>query len=281
MEIDYGILEEFNVNKEEALTHLHKSAQVKKYVEGICNKEVIKSTRTRQAKGLKQLLSNIKDWKCSICNINHYQKTSYNKHITSIEHKVKLNGGKIYQCCNKKCRKKFCNEDELEQHFKDNRNCISISPKNKLKEDYITLMNRINKQKRLYRLFTDSKETMTDLDKEDYNIMISQDYNGNEDYELVKDEKGFLVVKQKEKQIEELTYTKKDITIKPDTTEDYRTHAEIYEDEYLEDLIERSNIEEARLKKEEEWKSDLRSDKFLGGYSSTSEEEEEVKLTTL
>ena len=143
-------------------------------------------------------------------------------------------------------------------------------------------MNRINKQKRLYRLFTDSKETMTDLDKEDYNIMISQDYNGNEDYELVKDEKGFLVVKQKEKQIEELTYTKKDITIKPDTTEDYRTHAEIYEDEYLEDLIERSNIEEARLKKEEEeCRSDLRSDKFLGGYSSTSEEEEEVKLTTL
>ena len=228
MEVDYGILEEFNVNKEEALTHLHKSAQVKKYVEGICNKEVIKSTRTRQAKGLKQLLSNIKDWKCSICNINHYQKTSYNKHITSIEHKVKLNGGKIYQCCNKKCRKKF------------------------------------------------SKETMTDLDKEDYNIMISQDYNGNEDYELVKDEKGFLVVKQKEKQIEELTYTKKDITIKPDTTEDYRTHAEIYEDEYVEDLIERSNIEEARLKKEEEeCRSDLRSDKFLGGYSSTSEEEEE------
>jgi len=260
MELDYDILEEFNVNKEEALTYKSKSAQVKKYVEGICNKEVIKSTRTRQAKGLKQLLSNIKDWYCSTCNINHYQKTSYNRHITSIEHKVKLNGGKIYQCSNGKCRKKFSNEDELDQHFKDNKKCVSVSPKNKQTETYLTLMNRINKQKRLYRLFTDSKETMTDLDKQEYNQMISYDYIGSEKYELVKDDLGFLIVKQKEKQIEELAYTIKET----------RTQEEID----MEDLIKRSKIEEARIKRDEEWKSELRSDKFLGAYSSSSEEEE-------
>lgn len=267
MELDYDILEEFNVNKEEALTYKSKSAQVKKYVEGICNKEVIKSTRTRQAKGLKQLLSNIKDWYCSTCNINHYQKTSYNRHITSIEHKVKLNGGKIYQCSYGKCRKKFSNEDELDQHFKDNKKCVSVSPKNKQTETYLTLMNRINKQKRLYRLFTDSKETMTDLDKQEYNQMISYDYKDSEDYELVKDELGFLIVKQKEKQIE-LTYTIKET----------RTQEEID----MDDLIRRSKIEEARIKREEEmneeWKSELRSDRFLGAYSSTSSCEEDKEI---
>ncbi len=281
MEVDYDILEEFNVNKEEALTHFNKSAQVNKYVVAICNRDIIKSIRKKKAKGLKELLRNIKDWNCSTCNIQLYSGLNYNKHITSIEHKAKLNGlKKPIVCSMASCRKKFSSNDLLEEHLQFSPKCRK-SPTNENKSNFIKMKQKWERQKELYNLFSESKETMTDLDKQEYNQMKTNDYNGNEEYELVKDKEGFLVVKPKEKQIEELTYTKKDITIKPDTTEDTRTHEEIYEDEHLEYLIEMSKIEEARLKKDEarleEWKSDLRSDKFLGGYSSTSEEEQEVK----
>jgi len=282
MEVDYGILEEFNVNKEEALTHFNKSAQVNKYVLAICNNDIIKSIRTKKAKGLKELLRNIKDWNCSTCNIQLYSALNYNKHISSINHKCNVNGlEKPIVCSMASCRKKFSSNDELEEHLQFSPKCKK-SPTNEYKSNYVKMKNKWERQKELYNLVNYSKETMTDLDKQDYNIMISEDYNGNEDYELVKDENGLLIVKAKEKQIEELSYTKKDITIKPDTTEeDNRTHEEIYEAEHLQHLIELSNIEEERLKKEEalleEWKSNLRSDKFLGGYSSTSEEEQEVK----
>ena len=279
MEVDYGILEEFNVNKEEALTHVDNSGQVKKYVVAICNKDIIKSIRTKKAKGLKELLRNINEWKCSTCNIQLYSGLNYKKHLTGAEHKAKLNGLKeAIVCSMANCRKKFGSNEELEEHLQYSPKCRK-SPTNENKSNFIKMKSKWERYKELYSLFRESKETMTDLDKKEYNQMLINDYNGNEEYELVKDELGFLVVKPKEKQIEELKYTKKDITIKPDTTEeDTRTHEEIYEAEHLQYLIEQSNIEEARIKKEEarleEFRSELRSDKFLGGPSSDSEYEE-------
>ena len=65
MSIEYSILDDFNINKELVIPHMEHSAQIKKYVEGICNTELIKSTRNRQAKGLKEMIRNLKEWYCS------------------------------------------------------------------------------------------------------------------------------------------------------------------------------------------------------------------------
>jgi len=260
MEIDYGILEEYSINKDEALTHIDKSAQVKKYVEGICNKEITKSTRTRQVKGLKELLRNIKEWNCATCNIKHYQKTSYNRHLTSVEHKAKLNGLKeAIVCSMANCRKKFGSNEELEEHLQYSKKCRK-SPTNENKSNFIKMKQKWERQKELYNLFSESKETMTDLDKQEYNQMKTNDYNGSDEYCLVKDELGFLVVKPKEKQIEKPKYTIKET----------RTQEQIDMDL----LIRRSKIKQEEIEKEEEWRSNLRSDKYLGGPSSDSEYEE-------
>ena len=56
MDIDYGILEEFNINKEEALTHINKSVQVNKFIEAICDNTVYKSIRKTKSNKLKELL---------------------------------------------------------------------------------------------------------------------------------------------------------------------------------------------------------------------------------
>ena len=264
MEVDYGILEEYNVNKEVALTHIDKSVQVKKFIEAICDNSIYKSIRKTKSNKLKELLRNINDWYCTTCNIQFYTIATYKKHMTGLDHKVKLNGGKIHQCSNGKCRKKFCSEDELEEHFKQNRKCVSVSPKNKSKEDYKNLMIRINKQKRLYMLYRESRETMTDLDKHEYNQMLINDYIGNEEYELVKDELGFLIVTKIEKE-------KPKFTIK-----ETRTQEQIDMDL----LIRRSKIQEEEIQKEALYRSNLQSDKYLGGPSSDSDSEyEEIEIT--
>ena len=264
MEVDYGILEEFNVNKEVALTHIEKSVQVKKFIEAICDNSIYKSIRKTKSNKLKELLRNINDWYCTTCNIQFYTIATYKKHMTGLDHKVKLNGGKIHQCSNGKCRKKFCSEDELEEHFKQNRKCVSVSPKNKSKEDYKNLMIRINKQKRLYMLYRESRETMTDLDKHEYNQMLINDYIGNEEYELVKDELGFLIVTK-------IQTEKPKFTIK-----ETRTQEQIDMDL----LIRRSKIQEEEIQKEALYRSNLQSDKYLGGPSSDSDSEyEEIEIT--
>ena len=280
MEIDYSILEEFNINKEEALTHIDKSAQVKKYVEGICNKEITKSTRTRQVKGLKELLRNIKEWNCATCNIKHYQKTSYNRHLTSVEHKAKLNGLKeAIVCSMTNCRKKFGSPEELEEHLQYSKKCRK-SPTNENKSHFIKMKSKWERYKELYSLFTESKETMTDLDKQEYNQMKINDYNGSEEYELVKDELGFLIVKKRETKKEKPRYWK---TIKETRTpinlsKDSEKKLSKKEKEILQIdtdlLIRKSKIKQEEIEMEALYRSNLAGDKYLGGPSSDSEYEE-------
>ena len=262
MELDYGILEEYSINKEEALTHVSKSAQVKKYVEGICNKQVIKSTRTRQAKGLKELLRNIKEWNCTTCNIKHYQRTSYNRHLTSVEHKAKMNGLKeAIVCSMANCRKKFGSPEELEEHLQFSKKCRK-SPTNENKSNLIKMKSKWERYKELVSLFRESKESMTDLDKQEYNQMLINDYIGNEEYELVKDELGILIVTK-------IQTEKPKFTIK-----ETRTQEQIDMDL----LIRRSKIQEEEIEKEALYRSNLASDKYLGGPSSDSEYEE-IEIT--
>ena len=278
MNIDYSILEEFNVNKEEALTHIDKSAQVKKYIVSLCDTSKIKSIRRRQSVAFKELLRNIDNWKCATCNIQFYNKKCYNGHLTGVEHKAKLNGLKeAIVCSMANCRKKFGSNEELEEHLQFSKKCRK-SPTNENKSNFIKMKSKWERYKELYSLFRESKETMTDLDKQEYNQMLSNDYNGNEEYELVKDELGFLIVKKRETEKEKPKYTTKETRTPINLSKDSEKKLSKEDKEQLEIdtefLIRRSKIQEEQIKKEEEWRSNLRSDKFLGGPSSDSEYEE-------
>ena len=263
MEVDYGILEEFNVNKEEALTHIDKSAQVKKYIVSLCDISKIKSIRKRQSVAFKELLRNIHNWKCDTCNIQFYNKKCYNGHLTGVEHKAKMNGLKeAIVCSMTNCRKKFGSTEELEEHLQFSKKCRK-SPTNENKSNLIKMKSKWERYKELYKLFTERKETMTDLDKHEYNQMVSNDYNASEEYELVKDEEGFLVVKK-------IQTEKPKFTIK-----ETRTQEEIDMDL----LIRRSKIQEEEIQKEALYRSNLVSDKYLGGHSSSDSEYEEIEIT--
>lgn len=282
MEVDYGILEEFNVNKEEALTHIDKSGQVNKYVVAICNKDIIKSIRTKKAKGLKELLRNINEWKCSTCNIQLYSGLNYKKHLTGAEHKAKLNGLKeAIVCSMANCRKKFGSNEELEEHLQYSKKCRK-SPTNENKSHFIKMKSKWERYKELYSLFRESKETMTDLDKQEYNQMLSNDYNGNEEYELVKDELGFLVVKKRETEKEKPKYTVKETRTPINLSKDSEKKLSKKEKEILQIdtdlLIRRSKIKQEEIEMEALYRSNLRSDQYLGGPSSDSEYEE-IEIT--
>ncbi len=196
MSIDYSILEEFNINKEEVEAHISKSSQVNKYVVSISDNKTTKSTRTRQVKGLKELLRNLKEWYCEPCKFQSYQRTSYTRHITGVEHRAKINGNDVILCSSAKCRKPFAKLSELEEHLQYSPKCIKVSPKNKARDEYSKIMARVNKEKELYNLFMYDKDSMTDAQKEEYNEMIVNGVAGREDIKCNIGSDGFIITRK-------------------------------------------------------------------------------------
>ena len=195
MSIDYSILEEFNINKELAIKYINDSTQVRKYVEAICDTSIINSIKKKKAKGLKELLRNLKEWYCEPCDIQLYSALNYNKHLTGVEHRAKVNGNDVIICSSKSCRKKFAKLAELEEHLQYSPKCIKVSPKNKARNDYSKIMARVNKEKELYNLFIYKKDSMTDAQKEEYNEMIINGVAGRDDIICNIGSDGFIITR--------------------------------------------------------------------------------------
>ena len=289
MDIDYSILDEFNIDKEKALKHLNNSTQIKKYIESLCDLTKLKSIRKRQSTAFKELLLNIDGWKCNTCDLQFYNKKSYSSHITGIEHRVKVNGGKILQCSSAKCRKKFASQDELEQHFLDSRPCVSVSPKNKAREDYKKLMTRIKREKELYNLVNYTPEDLTQKDIEEYNSNIIKEYSNHTDYTINKTNTIFKAVFSKKEQRQQITKEDEEwIKREKEIQEEDRVLAEKIEKSRLE-LMQKAKIaQDARdIKMHErdfygtDEKSNLLSDKFLTGLTSSEDDEEEENIKVL
>ena len=196
MSIDYSILEEFNINKEEVEAHISKSSQVNKYVVSLCDTNKLKSVRKRQSVAFKELLRNLSGWYCNYCNLQFYNKKCYNGHIAGVEHRAKVNGNDVIICSSKSCRKKFAKLAELEEHLQYSPKCIKVSPKNKARNDYSKIMARVNKEKELYNLFRYEKDSMTDAQKEEYNEMIINGVAGREDIKCNIGSDGFIITRK-------------------------------------------------------------------------------------
>ncbi len=196
MSIEYSILEEFNINKELAIKYINDSTQVRKYVEAICDTSIINSIRKKKAKGLKELLRNLKEWYCEPCDIQLYSALNYNKHLTGVEHRAKVNGNDVILCSSASCRKKFAKLSELEEHLQYSPKCIKVSPKNKARDEYSKIMARVNKEKELYNLFMYDKDSMTDAQKEEYNEMIENGVAGREDIKCNIGSDGFIITRK-------------------------------------------------------------------------------------
>lgn len=129
-EINYDILEtEHGLDTKLIILHIDNSKQIEKYCISLSDPTVIKSTKTRQKKGLIELLRNVKDWNCKSCDKQFYKSTSYTKHMISKEHKAKSLGTELMECSMKGCRKKFATKDEFEEHIQYSQKCRK-SPKN-------------------------------------------------------------------------------------------------------------------------------------------------------
>ena len=289
MSIDYSILKEFNINKEEVETHISKSSQVNKYVLSICDEKTIKSTRTRQVKGLKELLRNLKEWYCSTCNLQSYQKTSYSRHISGVEHRAAANGRKVIYCSSAKCRKPFASEDELEEHLQFSRKCVSISPKNKAREDYKKLMTRINREKELYNLVNYQPDKLTETDIDEYNGNIIKEYSNDTNYTINTTAKIFKAEFSQQEQKPIITKVDQEwIEREMEIEEEDRVLAEKIESNRQAIIDEAKRIEdekEMRMYERDFYgtdeKSNLGSDRFLTGLSSSEDdeyEEENIKV---
>ena len=128
--VNYEILEtEHGLDTKLILLHIDNSKQIEKYCLSLCDPTVIKSTKTRQKKGLIEMLQNIKARYCGVCDQQFYKSTSYTKHMVSCEHKAKTLGTQIMECSIKGCRKKFATKDEFEEHIQYSQKCRK-SPKN-------------------------------------------------------------------------------------------------------------------------------------------------------
>jgi len=252
MSINYSILEEFNINKEEVEAHFSKSSQVNKYVVSISDDKTTKSTRTRQIKGLKELLRNLKEWYCEPCKFQSYQRTSYSRHLTGVEHRAKVNGNDVIICSSAQCRKPFAKLAELEEHLQYSPKCIRVSPKNKARNELGRQQARWDKEKELYKLFRYEKDSMTDAQKEEYNKMILDGISGRDDIISSIGSDGFIITNKK-KQLNHDEEEKKVI----EKYEEMHRESAHYRKEFAMEIY-NMRIEE----------STLESDKFLGGYSS-------------
>lgn len=252
MSIDYSILEEFNINKELAIKYINDSTQVRKYVEAICDTSIINSIKKKKAKGLKELLRNLKEWYCEPCDIQLYSALNYKKHLTGVEHRAKVNGNDAIICSSASCRKKFATLAELEEHLHYSPKCIIVSPKNKAINELGRQQARWDKEKELYKLFRYEKDSMTDAQKEEYNKMILDGISGRDDIISSIGSDGFIITNKK-KQLNHDEEEKKAI----EKYEKMHRESAHYRREFAMDIY-NMRIQE----------SSLESDKFLGGYSS-------------
>lgn len=195
MSIDYSILEEFNINKEEVEAHISKSSQVNKYVVSLCDTNKLKSVRKRQSVAFKELLRNLSGWYCNYCNLQFYNKKCYNGHIAGVEHRAKVNGNDVIICSSKSCRKKFAKLEELEEHLQYSPKCVKVSPKNKARDNYSKIMARVNREKEIYNLFRYEKDSMTDAQKEEYNEIIKNGVAGRDDIICNIGSDGFIITR--------------------------------------------------------------------------------------
>tara|TARA_R110000822_G_scaffold143580_1_gene281919 strand:- start:197 stop:1150 length:954 start_codon:yes stop_codon:yes gene_type:complete len=299
MSIDYSILEDFNINKELVIPYIENSAQIKKYVEGICNTELIKSTRNRQAKGLKEMIRNLKEWYCSCCDIQFYKQTSYNKHILGIEHRAKSNNKKIIVCSNSKCRTKCIGIEGLDIHLENSPDCANI-PNNKRVNHFENIMKRVNREKEISNRYHHYREQMTNEDIIDWNCMIRREHGWNPKMIIIKDADLLIraVVKEKFTEEDKQKYNdsirkdyegRTDVEFIEDTDGLIQGKVKTIFDELVKEDKERTLEENEAVEKYEEMhresaqyrkdyameiynmrieESTLESDKFLGGYSS-------------
>jgi len=194
-EVDYEILKtEHDLDIVLIVQHINKSKQIEKYCLSLCNPKVINSTKTRQKKGLIDLLRNIQGWYCKCCEQQFYKSTSYTKHMLSKEHKAKSLGTDLIECSSKSCRKKFASQDEFQEHLQYSHKC-SKSPRNGAKLDKLMMLENVKRQKYLYNKFITNPNSFTVFEKDEWNIQMIRDKQRNE--ELKENEYGLLITEAK------------------------------------------------------------------------------------
>tara|TARA_R110002072_G_scaffold2515_5_gene21259 strand:+ start:114 stop:908 length:795 start_codon:yes stop_codon:yes gene_type:complete len=211
--VDYEILKnEHELDILLIMKHIQYSKQIEKYCVSISDPKVIKSTKTRQKKGLIELLRNVKGWYCKCCNQQFYTKVNYTKHMISKEHKATSLGTDLIECSSKSCRKKFATQEEFQEHLQYSHKC-SKSPRNGDKLDKLLMLENVKRQKYLYNKFLSNPNSFTVFEKEEWNLNMLKDKDKDE---VLKENKyGLYVaeVKLPDKKNEESTNLK--------TPEDY------------------------------------------------------------
>ncbi len=193
--VDYNILEtEYDLDIVLIIKHIGKSKQMEKYCLSLCNPKVIKSTKTRQLKGLIELLRNIKSWFCICCSQQFYTKVNYGKHMLSNEHKASSLGTALIDCSNKNCRKRFVNQNDFEEHLQYSHKC-SKSPRNGAKLDKLMMLENVKRQKYLYDKFITNPNSFTVYEKNEWNLQMLKDKQRND--LLKENEYGLLTCEPK------------------------------------------------------------------------------------
>lgn len=178
--VDYEILKnEHELDILLIMKHIQYSKQIEKYCVSISDPKVIKSTKSRQKKGLMELLINVKGWYCKCCKQQFYTRVNYTKHMMSKEHKSKSLGTVLIECSSKSCRKKFATQDEFQEHLQYSHKC-SKSPRNGDKLDKLLMLENVKRHKYLYNKFLSNPKSFTVFEKEEWNLQMLRDKQKNE-----------------------------------------------------------------------------------------------------
>jgi len=200
-EVNYEILKnEHELDIVLIVKHIDKSKQIEKYCVSLCNPKVIKSTKTRQKKGLIELLRNIKGWHCNCCDLQAYRQKNYKEHMLSKEHKAKSLGTALIECSSKSCRKKFATQDEFQEHLQYSHKC-NKSPTNCAKLDKLMMLENVKRQKYLYHKYLTNPNSFTVFEKDEWNLQMVRDKQRND--VLKENEYGLLITEAKPPDIKE------------------------------------------------------------------------------
>ena len=205
VKVDYEILKnEHELDIILIMKHIQYSKQIEKYCVSISDPKVIKSTKTRQKKGLIELLRNVKGWYCKCCDLQTYRAKNYKEHMISKDHKAKSLGTDLIECSSKSCRKKFATHEEFQEHLQYSHKC-NKSPRNGDKLDKLLMMENVKRQKYLYNKFIRNQHDFTIDEKEEWNLNMLRDKDKDE--VLKENDYGLYVaeVKPPDKKDEEST----------------------------------------------------------------------------
>jgi len=212
-EVNYEILEtEYGLDTKLIILHIDNSKQIEKYCVSLSDPAVIKSIKTRQKKGLIELLRNVEGWNCKTCDKQFYKSTSYTKHMISKEHKAKSLGTEVIECSMKGCRKKFATKDEFEEHIQYSQKCRK-SPKN---NDKVFMMEAKQIGILMKKGWGGANWTATEI--QFYNTHYKKNFTqlDAEDFNIIKNEYGVLYSESKHK-----SEVIADIAPKPKTYDEY------------------------------------------------------------